>query len=139
MRIISRKVVTQRSREEVLQILKGSCSRFRTGVFIDNTFRIAFPARWHTQFGLITVEGTVASKGSVTEVTLHIEGGFTLYVGMVLIIIGILVLIYNLATGSSGFFPSLGCFSMGVLIYVIDLFDGIVCLDSLEHRLTRGT
>ena len=137
MRVVSRKVISSHSKEEVFQIVKNSSSRYRPAEFADNYFQLTFPVRWHTQMGYIPVKGIVNHVNGFTEVLIEIHGGFTLYIGMLFFCVGLLILGYSLLARTSTIYSAVVCLGIGVLIYVIELFDGIACLDSLEHRLTR--
>ena len=51
--------------------------------------------------------------------------------------LGILASTYSLLVKQVSIYPVLEGFGIGFFAYMIELFDGITCLDSLEHRLTR--
>lgn len=137
MRIVSRKIVTSHSKESVFYILKNSSSRYRPAEFVNNCFQFAFPIHWHRMEGAIPVKGKVSKQNGFTEVWVEIHGGLSLYVGTVFLCIGILVGIYSILSSASYIYSALISFGIGIVIYIIDFFDGITCLDSLEHRLTR--
>ena len=137
MRIVSRKVTTPHSKAEVFQIMKNSAAKYRKTEFGGNCFRIAVPTRWHRQMGFIPVRGTVNIQNGLTEVRLEIHGSFLTYIGILAFFAGILLLICEFLTVSAGVDAAFLCLAVGVCIYVLELMDGIVCLDSLEHRLTR--
>ena len=137
MRIVSRKIVTSHSKESVFYILKNLSSRHRPAEFVNNSFQFAFPILWHTTAGVIPVKGKVNNQNGFTEVWVEIHGGFSLYIGIVFLCIGTLVSIYSILASTSYVYSALISFGIGIVIYVIDLLDGISCLDSLEHRLTR--
>lgn len=137
MRIVSRRIVTSHSKESVLYILKNSSSRYRPTEFENNCFQFSFPIHWHRMAGVIPVKGKVNEQKGFTEVWVEIHSGLSHYIGTIFLCIGILVFIYSMLSKTSSTFSALVSFGIGIVIYIIDLFDGITCLDSLEHRLTR--
>ena len=138
MRVLSRKVLTTHSKEEIFQILRNSASRYHSAEFEDVCFHIHFPIRWHKQLGFIPVSGTIKVHNTVTEVYVEAHGGFSLYVGMLFAFIAVLIAVFGLFTKTPNIYSSLICMGVGIVVYIVDLFDAITCLDSLEHRLTRG-
>lgn len=139
MRIISREVLTSHSREEVFQIIKDAASCRHSVKFCGDSFWIAFPIRWHTRNGVIPIKGTVTRRYDYTEVRIEIYSGLSFYLGLLFICVGLLFLVCGLLATFSWVRPMVISVVFGTLICIISLFDGIICLDSLEHRLTRST
>ena len=137
MRIISRIVVTSRSTDEVTQILKNASSIYRPIKLVDNCFELAFPIRWHRNPGILPVKGTIEHKNGFTEVKIEIHSGLVFRFIMALLLIAFLISVYGLLFQSASVYQVLAIVGVGILVYVLELFDGITCLDSLEHRLTR--
>lgn len=137
MRILSRKVNTVHSKEEVLNIMKDSASRYHKFETSNDCFQFSFPTHWHTKEGSIPIKGSIADQCGYTEVRIEVYGSFSLYLGLLFFCVGILASAYGLLIMASCVYPALVSLGIGVLIFVIDLFDAIACLDSLEHRLTR--
>ena len=137
MRILSRKVNTVHSKEEVLNIMKDSASRYHKFETSNDCFQFSFPPHWHTKEGSIPIKGSIADQCGYTEVRIEVYGSFSLYLGLLFFCVGILASAYGLLIMASCVYPALVSLGIGVLIFVIDLFDAIACLDSLEHRLTR--
>lgn len=138
MRLISRKMTTTHSREDVLRIMQNSNFRSHTWYANHNTFFLLYKVRWHKQPGLIPVRGIIKEEGEHTEVSLEIHGGLAFYIGLLFVAIGVLIAIYSLVRNTPNLYSSLCCFGVGAFVYVCAVFDGITCLDSLEHRLTQG-
>ena len=88
MRIVSRKVITSHSKEEVFHIMRQSSSLYRAAEFTDNSFHITFPIRWGRRMGSIPVKGIVKNQHGFTEVTIEIHGGIELYIGIVSLFAG---------------------------------------------------
>ena len=137
MRIISRIVVTSRSTDEVTQILKNASSIYRPIKLVDNCFELSFPIRWHRNSGILPVKGIIEHKNGFTEVQLEIHNRLLFCFGMLFFFLGILASTYSLLVKEVSIYPVLVGFGIGFFAYMIELFDGITCLDSLEHRLTR--
>ena len=137
MRILSRKVNTVHSKEEVLNIMKDSASRYHKFETSNDCFQFSFPTHWHTKEGSIPIKGSIADQCGYTEVRIEVYGSFSLYLGLLFFCVGVLASAYGLLIMASCVYPALVSLGIGVLIFVIDLFDAIACLDSLEHRLTR--
>ena len=139
MRIISRSVTTTHSKEEVFHIMKQAAYRYRSTEFTDNRFRIAFPANWGRKVGAIQVRGVVEQRDGGTQVQLAILGGLAFYIAMLALLAGVLVFLCSLFVGRFAISFLLLGIVLGAAAYIVALFDGITCLDSLEHRLTRRT
>lgn len=141
MRIISRTVITQHTKEDTFQILKNSGSRYHTGNFKDNHFRIMYPTRWHRNRGFVPIRGSIEEQSEHIKVSVEVHSGLALHIGILLLVIWILLCSYNLIVKNLSFYMFLCYLGIGlilnIVIYVISLFDGIMCLDSLAHRLTR--
>lgn len=138
MRIVYRKVITSHSDEEVHHIMKNASSRYHFAEFADRHFQFAYPTHWHKKRGFIPVRGTIDNVNGLTEVRLEIHSGFELYIAMAFLCLSALLFVYGLFSNHTYMFAALAAAGICAAIYVIALFDGIACLDSLEHRLTRN-
>ena len=137
MRILSRKVNTVRSKEEVLKLMKGSASRYHKFETSNDCFQFSFPTHWHTKTGYIPIKGIIEDQCGYTEVRIEVHGSFSLYLGLLFFCVGIFASAYGLLIMTSCVYPALVSLGIGILIFAIDLFDAITCLDSLEHRIMR--
>ena len=138
--IISRNILSSKSKEEVLRILKDSSSVYFKRHFEDEQFSFYFPLsgpRKMKSYSL--VKGYISQKNEGTEVHLEICANTLFYIILFpLLLIGIASLLQGLFSGSSKAIVGVFDFAFCGLVYITALLSGIETLDHLEHKLTRN-
>lgn len=136
MLLVSRSVTTPYTKDEIIKIIKSSASPFYAVEIDGDNFSFMFPIRWHRAPGVMRVKGIMLNQNENMEVRLKIYGGLTSYFSLLFFAIGIFFLLYHFFANIGGIY-TLICIGVGIVLHIGKTFDGITCLDSLEHRITR--
>lgn len=136
--ILKRQVVTEKTAEEVMRILKSSAYYFPEGVFEKSSFSMhCSKHRNGSLIPLIPVSGTVLECEGVTEVLINIHANLNIFLGAVAVSASIIGGICCLLSHTNRWFPCLGAVLLGLLFIGQALWEGSELLDLLEHKVTR--
>ena len=135
MLINSRNVLTTRSAEDVLRILNNSSSYHGPLKVNDDRFYLKIKDCRYGRVGYVPVRGYIKKAVGSNTVRLEIHGGVSFYIGMLILIVGLVHLLYNLAIIKNADYSAVSCLIFSVVIYLQTLFDSTTYLDNFEHKL----
>ena len=138
MTIYQRRILTGKTYEEVCGIIRES-AYFETCRIEGDAFSMKYPRRnQRGQIMLTPVKGEIACGEDGTSVTLKLQAGWEMLLGIAISSLGFLGMLLKLV------FPALGWWvgsvlttGFGALITVFSWLRGIEIIDLLEHKLTR--
>lgn len=136
MRILSRRVLVQKSLDEVQRILRSSAYRFSKPVFSGHSFSMYCAKRYNGGIiSLIPIKGTVVHGAQMLEVKLTVCAGLSFWIGGITTVLAIVGMFWCILLGSSRWVAYMGMLLFGFFILGQNFWEGSAILDRVEHKL----
>jgi hypothetical protein len=136
--IYRRKIQTQKSQEDVLQIMQSSAHHGNCKI-TASSFSIKCSKRNQKgQMMFVPVKGQVVGSDGATEVTLELHAGVEVMIGLAILAIELITMLLQFIFPIAGKTAYSGILvGFGAVISIFYGFRGIEVIDLLEHKLTR--
>lgn len=136
MKLLSKNIVIPRTSQEANAILKQAAHYHPVATFSSDGFSMHCAKRtMRGGFSLTPVKGTYVSTSNGIEVRIAVHAGLGIYIGAVIIVLGLLAMLVCVVTLSSRWVPCLGLIAIGAIAFGCDFWDSVVCLRHLERIL----
>lgn len=136
--ILKRRLKAPISGEEAIRILRSCAYPFPKATFEKTAFSIYCSKRHNGGYlSLANIRGVIAEDEGSTVIELAVHADLYCFLGIIIAFLGIVGLIYCLATYTDRWIPCVGMILLGFLVGSQALWTGSELLDIIEHKLMR--
>lgn len=134
--VYARSIVVPKQREEIISILKTCACRYRRVKSVGNTFSMYCMRRaMGGRFLLIPITCTMFPEESEMRIKICANAGASIWHGNLLILLGCSLTMWNILATSPKWIPGVGAILLGILVYVLYVFNAVECIDVIQHKL----
>ena len=136
MKILTRRIVVQKTPEELQSIISSCSYRFTRIIFTGKDFSFLCPKRFNGGIvGLFPIKGTISPIGTNLEVSLYACADIPFYFGILLAICAIAGIIRHFFLGLSECIFYIGVLLFGLLLMARTVWESSSLLDLIEKKI----
>lgn len=139
MKLVSRKIASKSSYNEIYQAIKSSTSHFRIKQFSSNSFLLYMTKRWiNGKLFWVPVKVSLSESKEHVILNLNVPPYFYFYLGFGISIVGLLLLLLDLMLQRNRWIPSAGMIGIGAFVIVQSFWEATEALNKLTALIKKS-